>query len=179
MESVRAVWQAIGAALAWAWGWIWYGWTSLIDWVTQVGLAQLGITIRETGDVVDYISGMIAIVAAVTAVWRIFVGRTEGPRNELKAFYGQMNESVTKLIGHIHRKEQAEMGMVYFAITQQIHGFRFILGNRRQQVLMQRWKIAQKEYSAKQKLLNQSGKILTPELESFQEFLQREYKSLM
>jgi hypothetical protein len=179
MESVFAVLQAIGAAFAWAWGWIWYGWTTAIDWVTQVGLAQIGITIRETGDIVDYASGIIAIVAATAAIWRIIVRRTEGPRNELKAFYGQMNESVTKLIGHVHRKEQAEMGMVYYAMAQQIHGYKYILGNRRRKVLMQRWKLAQDEYFAAKKRLNQSAAIPTPELQSFQEFLQREYKGLM
>jgi hypothetical protein len=44
---------------------------------------------------------------------------------------------------------------------------------------MQRWKLAQDEYFAAKKRLNQSAAIPTPELQSFQEFLQREYKGLM
>jgi hypothetical protein len=79
--------ERITDTLAWAWGWIWYGWTSLIDWDTQMGLAQMGITIRETGDIVDYVSGMIGIIGAAVAVWHFVFRRRAGSKEQQGAFF--------------------------------------------------------------------------------------------
>lgn len=181
MESVRAVWQIIGGALAWAWGWIWYGWTSLIDWVTQVGLAQMGITIRETGDIVDYLSGVIAIVAAVVAVLRIFIQRPEGTKEQRKAFFNQLNQSITNLIMQIHSKKLTEMEIAFTGAKQQIYSHQYIIGKRQNKVLFAYWEPAKDEYYAARKTIfkqTASQTIPTPRLDELQKYLQTELTKL-
>ncbi len=178
MESVRAVWQIIGGALAWAWSWIWYGWTSLIDWVTQVGLAQMGITIRETSDMVDYLSGMIAIVGAVVAIWHFIFRHREGSKEQQRAFFAQLNQSVTTLIMHTHSKRTADMEMAYSTILQLIYSHKYLLGKKPMAKLFFYWKPAKQEYHEAQELVKKAspGIILTPRLDALQEYVQEVLK---
>lgn len=181
MESVFAVLQAIGAALAWAWGWIWYGWTSAVDWVTQVGFAQIGITIRETGDIVDYASGMIGIIGAVVAVWHFAFRRRAGTKDQQRAFFAQLNQSVGSLIMHTHSKRIADMEMAYSAILLLIHSHEYLLDKQHTQQLERYWRPAKREYHEALRLArnNPGGKIPTPHLDALQQHVQDVLKKFL
>jgi len=134
--------ERITDALAWAWGWIWYGWTSAIEWVMQVDVAQIGITMRGTSDIVDYMSSIIGLIGAVVTVWHFTFRRRAGSKDQQRAFFAQLNQSVTILIMHTHNKRIADMEMAYSAILLLIHSHKYLLDKQHMQKLERYWRPA-------------------------------------
>ena len=136
---LQAFWQGIVHGLAV----IWAGWQGIVDWVTQVALAQIGITMRETGDVVDYLSGVVAIAAAVFAAYRWL--RPRGSPKVVQA-YQRLNAAVTRLIIALRHKHVTEADHYYNAFMAELHESKYLLNSKDRAALFAHWTPAKYEH---------------------------------
>lgn len=171
---VRALWQGIQHVLSA----IWAGWQGLIDWITHVGLRQIGITIRETSDVIDYVSGVIAIVAAVLAVYRWW--RPQPQRAKVVQAYQRLNAEVTQHIIALRHKNAVEADRCYNAFMATLHENKYLFDTKDRKALFDHWTPAKYEHQKLYPMIKNGtpDKINPVHLQALQIHIQQRLKSL-
>jgi len=180
MEQQQDILQRISDVLVGVWTWVWQGWSAVVSWLIQGVLPQIGITIRDTGDEVNYISGLIAIVGAIVALARYLWPSPPATKPMIIEGYKGLNGEITQLIIVLRQKNLDAAHTHYNEFMKLLHTHKYVFPTLQRNELFVHWRATKKEYHAIRRVVTRdaSAKISTAKHAALQAYIQRQLAEL-